>query len=275
MTPVISPIVVGFDGSGDSRRAAAWAAALAREHPGTALHLVHALTLPAIPFPSSGITVDQLIARHEAEIRDAMERERRELATDGLAVELYLRRWLPVESVLEYAEEHAAGLIVVGQRGVRATRLLLGSVSSAIARAAEVPIVVVRGELRARPPARVLVALDGSEVGARAAAAARRWCPHARFLAVSVRDGRENADETALRRQLDAAGFDRAATELRLLDGPVAESLLAVLEEEREGGPIDLVAAGRRGLSRWTEMLLGAVSEKLVQLAPCPVLLAH
>ncbi len=271
MTPVIPPIVVGFDGSGDSKRAAAWAAAVARTHPGTALHLVHALTLPPIPFPSPGVTVDQLIARHEAEIRGALEEQQRELASGGLVIELHVRRWLPVESVLEHAQEHSSQLIVVGQRGARATRLLLGSVSSALARAAEVPTVVVRGERDTAPPAVVLVALDGSAAGGRAAAAARRWCPKARYLAIAVRDGAESLDEAALRRQLAAAGLDGDATELRLLDAPVAETLLSIAESE----PVDLIAAGRRGLSRWTEMLLGAVSEKLVQLAPCPVLLAH
>jgi nucleotide-binding universal stress UspA family protein len=41
------------------------------------------------------------------------------------------------------------------------------------------------------------------------------------------------------------------------------------------GEAIELVAAGRRGHSAWSERVLGGVTEKLLQLAPCPVLVAH
>jgi nucleotide-binding universal stress UspA family protein len=271
MSPRQPPIVVGFDGSEDSKRAAEWAAALALAVPGTPLHLVLALVLPPLPFAAPGHQVEQLLAAHEREARAALDAAAAALGAKGLEVETFARAWLPAETVLEHASETRSGLIVVGQRGARGTRLLLGSVSSEIARAAAQPCVVVRGEPRAAPPRRVLLALDGSAPAARAASAARRWCPGATFLAVRVREGGDADDERALRRDLAADGFDDTALEVRLLDGSVAETLLDVCERE----PIDLVAAGRRGLSAWKELLLGGVSEKLVQLAPCPVLLAR
>ena len=267
-TPIIT---VAFDGSEDSRRAAAWAVAAARERPGTSVHLVHALTLPPIPSVFPEITVDQLFANHEREIRDALEREQLGGVSSGVEIEGLVRRWFPVETVLDHVRETGSELIVVGQRGARATRLLLGSVSSALARAAEVPTVVVRGARGAVPPRTVLLAFDGSAASGRAAAAAYRWFPNAKFVALAVRDGEAPADEPTLRQSLQRLSIEAAESELRVLDGPVAETLLDVAESER----FDLVAAGRRGLSRWSELLLGAVSERLVQLAPCPVLLAH
>jgi nucleotide-binding universal stress UspA family protein len=271
VTAPIAPIVVGFDGSRDARRAASWAGAAARARPGTPVHLVHALTLPPIPFPAPSGTVEELIARHESEQRALLDGARSELAASGVAAAVFLRRWLPVETLLDHARDRGAQLLVVGQRGDRATRLLLGSVSSALARAAELPTVVVRGECGTAPPARVLLALDGSAAAAHAAAAAARWSHGAHCLAVHVRTGDAEIDEAALRRQLEGAAPELARAPLRIVDGPLVETLLALAESEQ----IDLVAAGRRGLARWTELLLGGVSEKLVQLAPCPVLLAH
>jgi nucleotide-binding universal stress UspA family protein len=271
MSPRQPPIVVGFDGSDDSKRAAEWAAALALAVPGTPLHLVHSLVLPPLPFASPGHQVESLLAEHEREARAALDAAAAALASKGLEVETFARAWLPAETVLEHANETRSGLIVVGQRGTRASRLLLGSVSNEIARAAAQPSAVVRGEPRAVPPRRVLLALDGSAPAARAAAAARHWCPGAAFLAVRVREGGDADDESALRRDLSANGFDAAALDARVLEGAPAEALLDLCEREA----IDLVAAGRRGLSAWRELLLGGVSEKLAQLAPCPVLLAR
>jgi nucleotide-binding universal stress UspA family protein len=58
---------------------------------------------------------------------------------------------------------------------------------------------------------------------------------------------------------------------LRVADGPAAPALLALAAEES----VDLVAAGRRGRSGWRERVLGGVADKLLHLAPCPVLVAH
>ncbi|KAB2960960.1 MAG: universal stress protein, partial [Thermoanaerobaculia bacterium] len=157
------PVVVGFDGSPDARRAVVWAAAVARARGGRALHLVHALALPAIPHHGwEHLTVRELLDGHEREMRERLVAERDALAADGLEVEVHLRRWLPAETLIEHAENRHAGLIVVGRHGAGASHLVLGSVSGAVARGAHIPVVVVRGETRPSPPARVLAALDGS-----------------------------------------------------------------------------------------------------------------
>ena len=53
------------------------------------------------------------------------------------------------------------------------------------------------------------------------------------------------------------------------LEGSVAEAILAILETRA----IDLVVMGTRGRGRLASVLLGSQSQKVVQLAPCPVLL--
>jgi nucleotide-binding universal stress UspA family protein len=267
--PPLGPITVGHDGSPDARRAARWAAGLAAAHEGTELHLVHALSMPDIPANFWDLRVDELFARHEREIRAALESERRALAELGVAVELFVRRWLPVDTLLAHARERRSGLIVVGQHGTRRSRPLLGGVSDAIAREAEMPVVVDRGRERAAPPALVLLALDGSDACARAAAAVARWFPAARVRAVRVGgEGRAGAD---LARVAGDSGLAAERIELVEAAGDPAERLIELADAD----DVDLVAAGRRGRSALAALLLGGVATKLLQLAPRPLLLAH
>jgi nucleotide-binding universal stress UspA family protein len=266
--------VVGFDGSADARRAAAWAAALARARGGRALHLVHALALPAIPHHGyDHLSVRELLERHEHEMRARLEAERELLAVDGLVVEVHLRRWSPVETLIEHAQSRGAGLVVVGRHGSGASRLVLGSVSAAVARRAPVPVVVVRGEARPAPPRLALAAMDGSAPARAAVAALAEWAPGAELLAVRVREATDAAglDEADVALDLAATGLASQRHRIRIVAGPVAESLLALAR----GEGADLISAGRRGKSAWEELLTGSVSDKLLQLSPCPVLVAH
>ncbi len=267
----MGPITVGYDGSKDAQRAASWAAAVVTRLGGVPLHLVHALSLPSIPAQHWELRVDELLDHHEAEMRVALEHERSELTATGATVEIFVRRWLPVETLLEHVRDHRSELLVVGQHGYRSGRLLLGSVSSAVAREATVPVVVTRGRETVAPPRVVLLAFDGSKGSRRAAETVARLFPDAHVRAVRIRDEKAEGNLEALASLLDEIGIDRSRVELRSAEGPAAETILDLAAEP----DVDLLAAGRRGLSAWRELLLGGVSDKLLQLAPCPVLVAH
>lgn len=271
MTGASSSIVVGYDGSPDAERALDWAAAAATRRPGTAVHLTHALGLPHLPFGPGERTVAEVLAEHEQEARRRLDQASGRLASLGVPAEIHLRRWLPAETVLDHAAKIGAGLIAVGQHGHGPTRMLLGSVSGKIARAARAPVLVARGSAGAPSPRRILLALDGSPSSLAAAAAVARWASTAAVEAVTVEDGGLRPDLAALHAALERVGLDPARTELRVETGPVASTLLDLAVT----GGFDLVAAGRRGLSAWRELLTGGVSEKLLLLSPCPVLLAH
>lgn len=263
-------LAVGHDGTDASLAAVEWAAAVAAARPGATLDLVHAVSLPPIPVQIGGSTVDELLERHESAARTRLEEERGRLAARGVVARVVLRRWLPAETVIEHARESGAGLVVVGQHGGRAGRLLLGSVSAEVARDADAPVVVVRGE-RPSPPRRVLLAADGSAPSLRAAECVAHCFPGAEILAVHLRDRDPALELGELSAALAAAGLPPERLELRVADGAVAPALLALAAEEA----IDLVAAGRRGRSAWRERILGGVADKLLHLAPCPVLVAH
>ncbi|MDQ7842300.1 MAG: universal stress protein [Armatimonadota bacterium] len=70
--------------------------------------------------------------------------------------------------------------------------------------------------------------------------------------------------EAVLRRE----GIDH---ELEVLEGPAADAILRVARTRR----CDLIVMGSRGLGRLEVALLGSVSQRVVQEAPCPVLIVR
>lgn len=129
---------------------------------------------------------------------------------------------------------------------------------------------------------RVVLGIDGSEGSVRAV----RWAAGlaaplgAEVIAVHVFEplahlgasGDMQATEAEVARQLEEewvrplvdAGVE---VDCRVLHGPPAEVLLDVAG--RHDG--DLIVVGARGLGRIRGIALGSVSSKLIQSAPCPV----
>jgi nucleotide-binding universal stress UspA family protein len=263
--------VIGFDGREDGYRATRWASAVAQSLPGTVLHLTHALALPAVPLYSQQLSAEELLANAEGEIRNGMESTRRELAASGVAAEIHIRRWLPADTLIEQAQALDAALIVVGQHGGRAHRILIGSTSSQVSRAATVPVVVARGAVRPSPPRRIVVGADGSPGSRSALATVRVLFPRARLVLLSVRERAGGLGAGELADLVQAEGIDPQTVELHSAEGDAAAALLALAAS----AGADLLCAGRRGRGPLQELLLGSVSEKLLQLAPCPLLLSH
>lgn len=59
--------------------------------------------------------------------------------------------------------------------------------------------------------------------------------------------------------------------ETEVLEGPVAEAILVVASTRNN----DLIIMGSRGLGKLAGLLLGSQSQKVVQHAPCPVLIVR
>ena len=75
--------------------------------------------------------------------------------------------------------------------------------------------------------------------------------------------------ESILKEALQEIGSIPGDLESDTLEGSVAEAILAVLETRKN----DLVVMGTHGRGRLASALLGSQSQKVVHLAPCPVLL--
>jgi nucleotide-binding universal stress UspA family protein len=133
---VFSTIVVGTDGSETAALAVKLAADLAKQH-NAVLHLVNAYKVP-----TGGVAVVQAGAMAVADpgvssevLKGASEKTLAEAAqsTDGAKVEVHSVVGAPADVVISVAEEVNADLIVVGSKGMRGARRVLGSVPNTIA----------------------------------------------------------------------------------------------------------------------------------------------
>jgi nucleotide-binding universal stress UspA family protein len=131
-------IVVGFDGSANARRALE--AALDVAGADTRLTVVAAAQAPAPPgqaLPGG----DEGLEERRRELEDA----RRHLAELGREAEVVAVPGAPADVLVEEADRRGADLIVVGRRGLNgAERLVMGSVSSKVARLARCSVLIAR-----------------------------------------------------------------------------------------------------------------------------------
>ncbi len=295
-------ILVATDGSPSALAAARWAERLAATEAGSRLTLVH--VLPALPLAlPDGLIFDR--GAMEAMAAPALDAAQAALGP-GTHADTHVLLGPAGERVAALAAEEGYDLVAVGRRGPNPLRqLLLGSVSGRILQLANCPVVVVEGrqanhgenEEEGSPMLRkVLLAVDGSPsslAAARWIAALAQHLPELSVTAVTVvRDPRLNAGtlgggylpaelldpanlEAMGQPVLDAAhaalGDAVHAYQGRVLLGPAAEGIVQLAEE----GGYDLIAMGRRGLNPVAQLVLGSVSERVVHLAPCPVVIVR
>lgn len=133
-------VVVGVDGSAQSRATLRWAAVEARAR-GAELDVVHAWRLPMFSGPPGSTVMADLAALEDAG-RAVLDEALADPAIDGVTVRRHLTREPPARALIEVAG--GAGLVVVGSRGHgRLAGALLGSVSRQLLHHAPCPVVVI------------------------------------------------------------------------------------------------------------------------------------
>jgi nucleotide-binding universal stress UspA family protein len=145
---VYASIVVGTDGSDTAREAVRQAAELAARL-GATLRIVSAYE----PVPAGRLReeaqqvppdLEWMVNPREdvdATLRDAAETAR----AGGVEAETYARQGDPADAILDVAEEQAADLIVVGNKGMTgARRFLLGSVPNRVSHHAPCSVLIIR-----------------------------------------------------------------------------------------------------------------------------------
>ena len=139
-TELDHPVVVGYDGSGSSRHALAYAAGMARR-------LGRPLLLAYITSPS--IFCEPLSGQVIAPIRDSDETHRWLLAEldevcdrEGLDVRIVTRQGSPARELAAAADEFGADALVIGAPA-RIWHQVAGSVPGWLARHAHCPVIVV------------------------------------------------------------------------------------------------------------------------------------
>lgn len=135
-------ILVATDSSDAARAALAHAVDLAVAV-GARVHVITVLELQGNPMQFGVGEVDALNER----VADFMDELTDVHADDPVEMETEIRRGNPAETVLDYAGEIDADLVVAGQRGAGGiTGALLGSTTDRLARLTERPFIIVPAE---------------------------------------------------------------------------------------------------------------------------------
>ena len=146
-------ILVPTDGSGLAVRALDEALSLAGLT-GATVHVVYVVDDAAVAELATASCVDEvsfdadvgrLFERFEAVGERAIADVREAAGERGAELVTEVRRGIPDESILEYADENGVDLIVMGTHGRRGVRrYLLGSTTEQVLRQSPVPVLAVR-----------------------------------------------------------------------------------------------------------------------------------
>lgn len=289
-------ILFATDGSPDAVLASRAAVDLSKDT-GSELHVVHAWhRVPLYIHPSVTQAPDP--RPYEREARALLDEQLERVKGMGGRVEGdHLRVGPPADEILEAAEELAAGLIVMGSRGLGPVeRLAVGSVSEEVVHYAPCPVLVMRGGEEAWPPRRIVVGDDSSEEARRAGEIATeigklfganvlivRAYPE--FLRKILEEGGSGAEiSTSFRRA--ERDLEKRAEELDEQLGyrpqtrvEEADATTALLDAARDRPA--LIVVGSRGLGimgrirRGRTRRLGSVSTKVLRAAGAPVLVCR
>lgn len=212
----------------------------------------------------------------------------------GAEVIRTVRSGPPARVVVEAADEHDAGIIVVSSHGYGSLRrAVLGSVANAIVRAAHCPVLVVGPDRPGTGPVeQITAAVDFSAVTDRVVRSAVHFAAafqapvrvvsvfEAAGLLVSdagdVETGVTKAEVDALRarrveelQSLEALAEGRVAIHTELLDGVSPPDVL--LRETEQTAP-SLLVIGTSGHDGWHRIVLGSTADQVLSEAKCPVL---
>jgi nucleotide-binding universal stress UspA family protein len=141
---VFSNIVVGTDGSDTAAAAVALAVELARDQ-GAKLHLVigvHSPAAVAVPAGAANVSAPS----GESHLQAVAQQMLKDVVGDvaGLETEIHTGVGDPADVIISTADRVGADLIVVGSKGLRGTRRILGSVPNSVAHKAGCHVLIAR-----------------------------------------------------------------------------------------------------------------------------------
>lgn len=157
---VFDNIVVAYDGSEQSLAAVKKAGEITALDPGIKLHVVFVTTHPNAQLPANFNSASFDPQQYLLSVEDIMDlynktiAEETEMVAKGIGNALdaikdqttieVIPGYTPAADLLAYSGKVNADLIVMGSRGLGAIRGVLGSVSYAVLRESEIPVLVIK-----------------------------------------------------------------------------------------------------------------------------------
>jgi nucleotide-binding universal stress UspA family protein len=264
------------------------------------LHIIHAIVLheedphnPAHHFPNPKELREKLenLARKRMD-SDLASCNESEKEVDITMKEL--RGLSATDLILGYANEHNTDLIVMGTHGRRGLGyMFLGSIAQEVVREASCPVYTIRESERPKTPSKIdeiLSPVDFSDHSKLAVSTAKEvaklynaklqllhvieetvhpiFYTSAKASILEFRPDIVVLSKKAMRRIFgDSPGPDIEA-EFKVVTGHVVNEIL----EYARCNSIDLIVIATHGLSGLKHLILGSVAEKVIRMAPCPVL---
>lgn len=277
-------IVVGVDGTPSSDLAVDWAIEEASRR-SLPLHLLNAFPHDdTLPEGDVATWLAGVRARATASLESAAARARKA----GLTTTSATTYAAPAHALVEASKR--ADTVVIGSRGLGTVRgVIQGSVSTQVAAHAACPVVVVRSGAPSglTTAGRVIVGIDGSETSEAAlgyafAQASSRgaelvvvhaWWPEFVYGALQTPPQHAYWDELARSERIllaeAMAGWSEKYPDVVVHERSVRDAPVTALVDRSETA--DLLVVGTRGRGGFAGLLLGSVSQGVIQLAACPV----
>ena len=138
----IKTIVVAYDGSEGSKKALAWAVDLAAQ---LRLGIVTVSVVKPPEFSPTIDEVDEVFLEGEKHYRPLLDQAAAYCEERGVGVQTRILKGHPAESLVRYAFDRKADLIVMGTRGMGGFKsLIIGSVAQKVVTYSTVPVLVVK-----------------------------------------------------------------------------------------------------------------------------------
>lgn len=293
----IKKILFPTDFSRCAEQALAHAVFLAEKY-SSEIHLLHVITLfedqPSIVSDEISET-EEIIRKLEAVAESQLNKVSDLHSSDDMKVITSIKRGISAAPpILEYVVDNDIDLIVMGTNGRRGIKhLLLGSIAEEVVRLSHCPVLTVREIEQPKSISdvnNILVPIDFSEHSKSALAYASQLadCYNAKILALHIIEetmhpafsltgkssvfdlipGIEDDCRRRAEKMIAESVSSSAKTEISVKGGRAADDIIKFAMEKSA----DLIVIATHGLTGLEHMLLGSVTEKVVRMAPCPVL---
>ena len=224
--------------------------------------------------------------KRKSKLMDAYEEEGK---SHGVTVDSKLvRGFNAADIILEYIEKNDFDLTVIGTHGRTGfKKWILGSVTEKVVRLSPIPVITIHKDYNKRSVEKILVPVDFSESSKIAVdwgiVTAQEFKAKLHFLhSVDVEVHPEyylmNSDPIFKKNPELAHHLNRSLIKFTGIPKNNATYVLTEgkaykeIKKYEENNQIDLIVMAIRGMSKMEHFLLGSTAERVVRIAPCPVL---